>query len=506
MSVSEIAERGHKAKVERCKRSLYKFLIEGWHVLEPSVKLETHWHIKALCDHVQWMYEQWAGVREQTTQNLVINVPPGTLKSRIVSVYGPAWAWLHWPGMSMLCLSSTPEVARRDADYNKELIESDWYRATFDIGWEIRHDANASGKFKTTAGGLRQSQGLNAKVTGVRCDVIIVDDPNDIKDISEVKLVAVARNWIAARNRMNDLRRGFRIIIQQRTHELDLTGVVLPKGNWEHLCIPMEYTEAICACGTKDCDTTLGKGDPRTEPGEVLQPERNTPEVLAGELAGLGSLDYAGQMNQRPTPEGGAMFKLDDWRYFDYLPRDKNRRVLETGKGLMSVDCTFGEGKKGEKKRDRVAIVVIFPMGKVRRYVYPVLAKRMGIKDTIKAIKAIYEEFVDEKTGAYMISKIAVEAKANGEAVIELLEDELPGVVPFVPKGDKVSRANACLPTVEAGNILVHRDGPFSEEFVNELAAFPNGAHDDFVDAFTQGITEMAVVSKGRNKLLSIYG
>ena len=116
LSASAVIQRGAQASTELARRSLYKFLVAGWHVLEPQIPLETHWHIKTLCDHVQWMYEQWAGVVPRETQNLVINVPPGTLKSRIVSVYGPAWAWLHWPSMSMLCLSSTPEVARRDAD------------------------------------------------------------------------------------------------------------------------------------------------------------------------------------------------------------------------------------------------------------------------------------------------------------------------------------------------------------------------------------------------------
>ncbi len=491
-SRAQILSNGAGAKAERCRRSLYKFLVEGWHVHEPLVPLEKHWHIKSICDHVQWMFEQWAGVVPRVTQNLNINVPPGSLKSRIISVYGPAWAWLHWPKMSLLCLSSTPTVALRDAGMNKDLIEDSWYQETFGITWKIREDANAKGLFKTTAGGVRYSQGMNAQVTGIRADGIIIDDANDIKNISETLLMQVQTSWLAARNRLNDLRISFRMNIQQRVNELDLSGLLMQQGGWDHLCIPMEYTKAPCVCGAEVCDTKLGTKDPRTEQGEILQPERNTPEVLAAELIGMGSLQYAGQMNQRPTPEGGGLFKLEHWRHYDELPRDKNRRILKCGKGLMSVDCTFGEGKAGaKKKRDRVGIVVFFPW-KTTRYIHYVYAKRMGIVETMATIRRIYDEMIDPTTGDHMIGKILVEAKANGEAVIELMTDEIPGIVGYIPLGDKRSRANATVPVVEAGNCRVRRDQPWSDEFKSELAAFPNGAVDDLVDAFTQGVTEMA--------------
>lgn len=495
LSRDQVIARGSRAKAELCRRSLYKFFIEGWHVLEPNVKLEQHWHIKTLCDHMQWMIEQWAGKAPRVTQNLDINVPPGSLKSRIFSVYGPAWAWLEYPSLSFLCLSGVHDVALRDADYTKELIQSDWYKDTFNPEWEIREDANAKSLFKTTAGGVRQSQGMLASVVGIRRDILILDDPNDIKDISETKLTAVQRAWLAARNRVNDLRRCVRILIQQRVHELDLSGLVLERGGWAHLCIPMGYTLAPCACGAENCDTEFGKNDPRTEPGQVLQPERNTTEVLAAELLGMGSLDYAGQMEQRPTPEGGGMFKLEDWRSYDELPRDKNRRMLMCGKGMMSVDCTFGEGKRGDKKkRDRVGIVVFFPW-KTTRYIHYVFAKRMGIVETCEKIREIYDTMIDPTTGDHMIGKTLVELKANGEAVIELMTDKIPGLVGYQPKGDKRSRANATVPVVEAGNCRVRRDQPWTDEFKSELAAFPNGAVDDLVDAFTQGITELATGS-----------
>lgn len=492
----ELSDLQYRIKVEKGRRSLLEFLRLGWHVLEPDIPLEMHWHIVDICRHVQWMFDQWAGVVPDEANNLAINVPPGSLKSRVVSVYGPAWAWLHWPRMSLLCLSSTPEVARRDADYNKELIQSSWYRETFGIDWSIKPGKDARGLFETTVGGVRHSQGLNAKVTGVRRDIILIDDPNDAKDVTDTKLRAVERNWLAARNRVNDPRRARRILIQQRVHARDLTGVVMGQGGWEHLCIPMELPSPVddegkpkpCPCGRIHCDTPIGKRDPRKTPGEVLHPERNTPEVLAQERTAMGSLVYAGQMNQRPAPDGGELFKTSYWRYYDELPmemRGGSPHKLLIGPGVMSVDSVFKEGGTS-----RVGIVC-GAQWQANTYVLHAFAKSMGAIETVKTIKQIRDTLICPLTGKRLIEKILIEPKANGETLVEMLRDEIGGIITPRVKGDKVSRTNACLPRVESGNVYLQRHSPWVDEFKSEHAAFPRGAYDDLVDAFSQLMSEL---------------
>lgn len=493
--LAQIKAAGEAATKELAERSLYHFLLRGWHVIEPDVPLETHWHIRSICDHVQWMFEQWAGVVPSKTQNLAINVPPGSLKSRIISVYGPAWAWLHWPRMSFLCLSGTKEVALRDADYVRDIITSDWYRGTFGVEWEIDTAQDARGLFATTAGGLRQSQGITAKVTGVRRDVLILDDPNDAKDISEVKLAQVETAWIAARNRLNDLRVGRRILVQQRIHERDLTGYVIKNElDWEHLVIPLHTPNpqdedgrtTKCGCGKPTiCDTSLGSQDPRKNPGDVLHPERWTPEVIEAEEKALGSLGSAGQLEQRPAPEGGAMFLLKHWRRYDELPREENRQLLTVSPGILSVDCDF---KKGGTSR--VGMVLGFPK-EANLFIEWTFAESLGFTGTVEKIQWAWEHFVDWKTGQRMIGKILIENKANGEAVADYLGAKIPGIVLVQPKGDKMSRANAALPRVEAGNVRLKKNAPWDEEFTSELAQFPNGTYDDLVDAFTQLVADL---------------
>lgn len=492
---AQIKATGDAATIELSKRRLSHFLRAGWHVLEPNTPLEWHWHIECMCDHVQWMLEQWMGRRPQTTHNLVINVPPGSLKSRILSVYAPAWMWLpeNCPSWGLLALSSIPSVAQRDARNTRELITSEWYRQSFNIQWDIRPDQDAIGDFGTTAGGSRQSQGLNAGVTGTRKDALFIDDPNDVKDISETKLNQVWGNWYAARNRLNDLRRAVRIGIQQRTHELDWTGRVLEKGDWEHLCIPMDYLPpdyvdsdgnvVKCACGKVHCDTTLGKNDPRIELGEVLHSVRNTPKVLKAEKLALGSLGTAGQLNQRPSTLGGNLFKLKHWRYFEKLPQDKKGN-LHIDTCILTCDLQFK--KEGTS---RSAYIVLASKG-ARRFVIDVIAEKMGITESIATIKELYAK---HKTphGAPLIQKILIEDKANGPAVMDMLEGVLPGVVASQPNGDKMSRANAVLPQVEAGNVALLEGEPWHDEFKGECAGFPNATYDDIVDALSQGLIDL---------------
>lgn len=500
LPVSAILARAQDARIEMSRRRLSHFVRNAWHVLEGAKPLEWSWHIECIADHVQWTLEQWMGRNTYDCSDLIINVPPGSMKSLILNVFANAWMWIpeNEPSWQLLAMSGSEEIVKRDARKVRRLIKSSWYLENFNIKWEVSADEDALTKFSTTAGGIRRSQTTNSAVTGQRYDAIFNDDPNDVKDISEVKLAQVIASWDAAGNRLNDLRKATRVIIQQRTHEKDLSGYLLARRHdkMHHLCIPMEYTEAKCACGVLECDTPLGVKDPRTTPGEVLHEERNTPDVITAEKTRLGSMGTAGQLNQRPAPEGGAMFKLADWRHYDELPRDRPGN-LQTGQGVLSIDCTFGKGKPGAPLRDRCAMVVVFPQGKATRFVDYAYAERMGIKATIAKIKEIYELYTDPRTGGPMIGKILIEKAANGEAVCEMLEDELPGIKLIVANTDKMSRANACLPTVEAGNVRLRKNAPWDEPFTAELAAFPTGAHDDFVDAFTQAITEMAIGVSG---------
>src|SRR5690606_38410943 len=135
---------------EKARRSLAHFFRQAWHVLNPGTRLLWSWHLDAICLHVQRVVEDWAKARtalnlgedfEQLIQNLLVNVPPRTAKSLIISVMAPAWAWLHWPDLTLLCLSSNPDVAKRDSEFCRTVIESEWYQRSFEPNWRTTNDA-----------------------------------------------------------------------------------------------------------------------------------------------------------------------------------------------------------------------------------------------------------------------------------------------------------------------------------------------------------------------------
>jgi hypothetical protein len=211
-----------------CLKSLKHFVQEGWHVLEPETPLIWNWHLDVICDHIQAMLE---GPKRKGpwTQNLIINVPPGTMKSLITSVFAPAWKWLHNPNWKAVFASANPRVSLRDSMRCKDLLTSQWYRETFAPKWGLSDEQNAKSLYYTTKGGFRSSISVNASVTGDRVDAIFIDDPLDASDANSEPIRTTANVWLSQslRNRLANMVTGTRVLIMQRLHEEDPSGYFL---------------------------------------------------------------------------------------------------------------------------------------------------------------------------------------------------------------------------------------------------------------------------------------
>jgi predicted phage terminase large subunit-like protein len=477
---------------ELARRSLDEFVRQAWPVIEPSTPLVWDWHLDVICDHVQALVEGRLSHR-----NLIINVPPGSMKSTILSVCLPAWVWIQRPkeGSDLgpawrgVFASGNGEVALRDSMKCRDILESDWYKTAFTPEWTFTKDQNAKGHYKNSGTGFRRAISAGSRITGQRSHAIIVDDPNDAAEAYSKPARDAIINWWdnAAANRLADLRSGCRIIIQQRLHEEDLTGHVLTTepGEWEVLIIREEY-EQPKPTDPDFLPTSLGWTDPRTVEGELFFPERFPADVVEGERRRLGSAGFAGQHQQRPAPAEGQIFKHGFVRTFvlaDTMARlaerdDKGRPVWKYKRVILSADTAFKE--KEENDYSVILAVGERPDG-----------TGWDLLDRWKD-KAGYPELklrAKAMNAAWSPQAFLIEDKASGQSLIQELR--LESAIPLVPikvDTDKVSRAHAVVPTWEAGNVFVDPSLPWVSDFLDNLYGFPKLAHDDDVDAFTQAM------------------
>lgn len=267
-----------------------------------------------------------------------------------------------------------------------------------------------------------------------------------------------------------------RIIIMQRLHESDLSGRMLKDAGYYHLCLPMEYDTSAKPCVIKNCKAKhVPDVDPRTKDGELLDPNRKPRKEVERKKRELGSRGTAAQLNQRPSPAEGTIFKRTGIRY--YRKKDLPTRFDRL---IQSWDMTFKEAS--------TSFVCGQVWGQARADCYLLAQKRdkWGMSQTCVQVRQMTLDWPK----AY---KKYVEAKANGPAVVDTLKNEISGFELVEPEGGKEARANACEPVWESGNVwLPHPDEePWIEDFVEEVVGFPGAANDDQVDCMTQALVKL---------------
>ncbi|MBV9849829.1 MAG: phage terminase large subunit [Armatimonadetes bacterium] len=451
------------------RRSLAEFVRQGWPLLEPGTPLIWNWHLDAICEHLE-------AVTRGQIQRLLINIPPGHMKSLAVSVFWPAWEWVVAPETRSLFASYAMELAIRDSVRCRDLIQSDWYQEAFAPEWQLRGDQNLKSYFENTEKGFRFCLSVGGRATGFRGNKVVVDDPLNAKETySESAREACLFWWDKVMStRLNDPRTGTRVIIMQRLHESDLSGHVLKAGGYEHLCLPSEFDPS------RRSRTCIGWEDPRREDGELLFPEVFTRPVLDQAKKDLGPIDYAGQHGQLPAPMEGAMFQAHWFRRAPAAPakmdlvRYWDKAGAKPGKGDWTVGLLMG------KDADRVYWIVDVVRGQ-----WQADERNQVILETAKTDRQKYgrgrvHTYIEQPPGL---------AKESTDAVVRMLAG-------FHAEGDpvhrdKIERAEPVSSQARAGNLhLVEAD--WNAPYLAVMTVFPNGQHDDDVDATSGAFNKLA--------------
>ena len=361
----------------------------------------------------------------------------------------------------------------------------------WDDRFHLMADSNLKTRFENDHMGVMVATSVGGVVTGRGGDRIVVDDPHNVRDAeSETKRADVLRWWDKSMStRFNDPMTGVRIVVMQRVHEDDLAGHVLEQGEYVHLNLPMEYEPQRYA------HTGFGKPDPRTEYGELLAPNRVGPKEVQDLKLRLGSREYAGQFQQRPSPAEGGTFKRRWWRFWHWpgQPLKPVQLRLEDGRlvdlpvvelptqfdeTLQSWDMAFKETKGSD-----FVVGQAWALRRADRYLLDQVHDRLEFTATVAAVLRF-------STKHPQIQRKLVEDKANGPAVISTLRRKLAGLIAVNPQGGKVARANAVTPEVESGNVYLPHPliASWVDGFIEEAASFPTGKYDDQVDAMSQAL------------------
>lgn len=479
----------------RCERRFATFVKEAWHVLEPQARYIHSWHVDAICEHLE-------AISDRQINRLLINVPPGSMKSLLCSVMWPAWEWgpRAMSSYRYLTASFAESAVRRDVIKMRLLVQSDWYRALWpDI------DLDRAGEFEleNTRTGSRIGVPFGS-LTSRRGDRLILDDPHSVEKAESAvdRERAVRRFREGAVNRLNDQQGSAIVVIMQRLHEADIAGEILNSGmGYEALILPMEFER------TRKCVTSIGFEDPRTHEGELLAPDRFPLNVVEDLKRDMGIYAYTGQYQQRPAPRGGGIFPYNGWEFWEKelaARYGKNENQFPDMEFILGAcDTAFTE----KQVNDFCAMVILGVWtdfnGLNNIMLMHFWQKRLKFNDAV-------EEII-RSANKMKIDRLVIENKANGisvgQEIIRLTRDELFPVQMINPGNeDKEARANSVshffAEEREDGTFrpgLVYAPGrlqdngaiwprEWAEALMAQMASFPKGKHDDGVDACVHGL------------------
>lgn len=469
-----------KAVAELCRRSLFEFVQEFWDVIIPEDPV-WNWHIEYLCNEIQEdvmrvvrlpersavfdgvRFKMPAKPREPKLHDVVINVPPGTSKSTILSVMMPAWVWVVDPTIQVLTASYSGDLSQDLSVKSRDIIKSEKYRSYFPEV-EIRSDEDTKNDYKNTKGGRRLATSVGGTATGKHFHIIVCDDLLNPKQAASAIQILDACDFMntTLSSRKVDKKISITFLIMQRLNELDPTGSWLRKRDQEgkrlkHICLPGRLTP-----GVRPPELAARYVD------GLLDPVRLDHEALLDMKIDLGSYGFAGQVEQNPAPEGGGVWQ----RWFIPVP-DKDMPLP----AQMDNYGTDWDTAYTDKLTNAGSAAVV--------------SGKFGGKMYIDSVQWFHKEFPELiNTMKNFPDPHYIEAKASGKSAKQtLITAGIPAIEVQV-NGDKLARARDATPKAEAG--LVYCRASILEKIYDDtdqgILKFPNGAKQDLADTIAQAI------------------
>jgi predicted phage terminase large subunit-like protein len=423
-----------------------------------NIDMLDNWHQARICKALQRVYTG-------RINRLIINVPPRSGKTEVAVKAFISWAMGLAPDSEFIHASYSKRLATANAYDIRAMMQHVAYKLVFP--WlKLQDDSKAKDEFRTTAGGIVYATGAEGTITGYGASkmrdsfggAIIIDDPHKAGEATSPVMRQSVIDWYQStiQSRLNKPD-GPIIIIMQRLHEEDLSGWLLNGGSgekWEHLVIPA-----------------------RDESGQSFWPEQFPPEML-DRLELTSPYVFAGQYMQRPAPLGGGIFKDEWWRFFDAMPPLKHRSI-------------YADTAQKTKEQNDYSVFQCWGVTQDNQMVMLDMARGKWEAPELETMARAFWQKHNSQTHYGPLRAFKVEDKVSGTGLIQKLKREGIPIVPIQRNVDKVTRAFDAAPYIQSGNVYLMRSTPHLADFLAESAVFPNGSHDDMIDATMSAISDL---------------
>ncbi len=453
---------------ELARRSLREFIRQAWPIIEPGTPYLDNWHVHAICDYLE-------AVTRGEVRRLIINIPPRHMKTITVSIMWPVWEWIQRPACRWMFASFAQGLSNDASLKRRDIIQSDWYQRHWADRYQLVSDLNVKSEYKNDHQGVMFATSMGGTTTGKGGNRIVVDDPHSASQ-GQSDAVRPGQNTFFDNSlftRQNDKKRDAIVVVMQRLHERDLTGHLLAKGGYEHLCLPAEAAERTVI--------SVPSAEYVREAGSLLWPEKEGVKELAEAKLTLGEYGYAGQYGQSPAPAGGGKFK-EAW--FRYYRRDGDLFVILDADGRPAWSVPVEQCR---------VWATMDPAGSdAAEACYTVIQVWAETPSFHLLLLAQYREQVESPDAAeaavrwsrdWECEYIGIEKDGIGLGTVQTVRKRGVTVRPIKARGSKVARAETAQIRMAAGMILFPESAPFLFDLRAELLTFPNTVYKDQVDA-----------------------
>ena len=468
--------------------SLYEFLKYFWDSIVEDDFIDN-WHIPYICSVLEKVYYQV--INEEPREDVIINVPPGSTKSKIASIMFPIWCWVKSPYLNIITASYSMDLSLELADLSRDVINSPKFQEIFPH-LVIRQDHDTKSKYQICTmengvvkpGGKRLATSVGARVTGFHGHIIIEDDPLDPKsaESSNPEVRKSANNW---NDRTLSTRKVNKkvtptVYIMQRLHQDDPTGHRLEqkKLRVKHICLPGII---------RNESEVIPKELAENYINNLLDPTRLNAKVLEELEEQLGPFGYAGQIKQKPVPMSGGLFKIDKLRILTNI----------IGSTFFKQGCWYWD-KAGTANAGCYTVGLLMYELKLNAIT------QFGFRYLIaKIVRGRWESQIRENiikqealmTGVTIPIYIEQEPGSGGKESVQNTIRNLVGLVTVAdrPTGDKTTRAVPFSVQLNNGNVAIV-NGPWLTPYLNELEFFPNSTYRDQGDASSGAFNKLVAV------------